>query len=138
MTNMGIILPDAGYHDALRRLTREAGTLLIIDETHTFSAGRGGATGSWGLEPDMLTIGKAIAGRRAGRRARDVGDLARTGSSATRAADLEDTGGVGGTLAGNALSLAATRAALTEVLTADAFAHAIAVRGPLCARGSSG
>src|SRR5215217_6735387 len=60
MTNMGIILPEAGYHEALRELTREAGTLLIIDETHTFSAGPGGCTAAWGLEPDMLTIGKAI------------------------------------------------------------------------------
>src|SRR3954470_7916507 len=62
MTNMGIILPAPGYHDQLRRLTREAGTLLIIDETHTFSAGPRGATGAWGLEPGLLSIGKAIAG----------------------------------------------------------------------------
>jgi glutamate-1-semialdehyde 2,1-aminomutase len=126
MTNMGIILPDPGYHDELRRLTREAGTLLIIDETHTFSAGPGGATAEWGLEPDLLTIGKAIAG------GVPTGALGLSGELAERilgdpAADLEDTGGIGGTLAGNALSLAATRAALTQVLTRDAFAHAIAV-----------
>jgi glutamate-1-semialdehyde aminotransferase len=62
MTNMGIVLPSPGYHDALRRISRERGTLLIIDETHTFSAGVGGCTQAWGLDPDMVTIGKAIGG----------------------------------------------------------------------------
>jgi glutamate-1-semialdehyde aminotransferase len=126
MTNMGIVLPAPGYHDELRHATLEAGTLLVLDETHTFSAGPRGATGEWGLEPDMLTIGKAIAGGVA------TGALGIAGEAADRIlgdpqADLEDTGGVGGTLAGNALSLAATRAALTEVLTDAAFEHAIAI-----------
>jgi glutamate-1-semialdehyde 2,1-aminomutase len=126
MTNMGIVLPEPGYHDELRRLTREAGTLLIIDETHTFSAGPGGATAAWGLEPDLLAIGKAIAG------GVPAGALGLSGALAEQilgdpSADLEDTGGVGGTLAGNALSLAATRATLTEVLTPVAFEHAIGV-----------
>jgi glutamate-1-semialdehyde 2,1-aminomutase len=123
---MGIILPEPGYHEQLRALTREAGTLLVIDETHTFSAGPGGATALYGLEPDMLTIGKAIAG------GIPAGALGISDELAGRllddpSADLEDTGGIGGTLAGNALSLAAMRAALTEVLTDDAFAHAIAI-----------
>ena len=61
LTNIGIVLPDAGYHEALRELTRETGTLLVIDETHTICAGPGGYTRAWGLEPDMLTIGKPIA-----------------------------------------------------------------------------
>ena len=126
MTNMGIILPEPGYHDQLRRLTREAGTLLVIDETHTFSAGPRGATGAWGLEPDLLTIGKAIAG------GVPAGALGVSDDLADRIlgdpqADLEDTGGIGGTLAGNALSLAAMRATLAEVLTPDAFAQATAV-----------
>ncbi len=60
MTNMGIILPDPGYHQALRELTRAAGALLIIDETHTLSAGPGGCTAAWGLDPDLVTLGKAI------------------------------------------------------------------------------
>jgi glutamate-1-semialdehyde 2,1-aminomutase len=120
MTNMGIVLPEPGYHDELRRLTREAGTLLLIDETHTFSAGPGGATGEWGLEPDLLSIGKAIAG------GVPAGALGLSGSLAATilgdpSADLEDVGGVGGTLAGNALSLAAARATLGEVLTEEAF-----------------
>src|SRR4051794_3093383 len=126
MTNMGIVLPEPGYHDALRALTREAGTLLLIDETHTFSAGPGGTTRLWGLEPDLVSIGKAIAG------GVPAGALGLSGALADAiladpSADLEDVGGVGGTLAGNALSVAATRAALTEVLTPAAFEHAIAV-----------
>jgi glutamate-1-semialdehyde 2,1-aminomutase len=126
MTNMGIVLPEPGYHDALRTLTREAGTLLLIDETHTFSAGPGGATRAWGLEPDLVSIGKAIAG---GVPTGALGLSAALADAilADPSADLEDVGGVGGTLAGNALSLAATRAALTEVLTPAAFEHAIAV-----------
>jgi len=125
MTNMGIILPEPGFHEQLRALTREAGTLLVIDETHTLSAGPRGATALYGLEPDMLTIGKAIAG---GVPAGAVGiteALARQ-LLADPSADVQDTGGIGGTLAGNALSLAAMRAALTEVLTADGFARATA------------
>ena len=62
LTNMGIVLPEPGYLDGVRRLTRAAGTLLIIDETHTLSAGPGGCTAAWGLEPDIVTLGKAIGG----------------------------------------------------------------------------
>ncbi|HMJ35148.1 MAG TPA: transaminase [Baekduia sp.] len=132
MTNMGIILPDGGYHAELRRLTREHGTLLLIDETHTFSVGPAGATGAWGLEPDMFTIGKAIAG---GVPAGALGVTRRIADELLDdpEADLEDVGGIGGTLAGNALSLAAMRAALTEVLTPAAFAHATAVADRLLA-----
>jgi glutamate-1-semialdehyde 2,1-aminomutase len=126
MTNMGIVLPEPGYHDELRRLTREAGTLLLIDETHTFSAGPGGATRLWGLEPDLVSIGKAIAGG-VPTGALGLDDSLACAILADPSADLEDVGGVGGTLAGNALSLAATRVALTEVLTPAAFEHAIAV-----------
>jgi glutamate-1-semialdehyde 2,1-aminomutase len=120
LTNVGIVLPEPGFHDVLRELTRAAGSLLIIDETHTFSAGPGGCTRAWGLGPDVVTIGKAIGGGvpvgayglSADLADRIVGD---------RRADLEDVGGVGGTLAGNALSLAAVRATLSEVLTDEAF-----------------
>ncbi|MFN2452474.1 MAG: transaminase, partial [Candidatus Dormibacteria bacterium] len=62
LTNIGIVLPQPGFHDRLRELTAASGTLLIIDETHTLSAGPGGATQAWALEPDMVTIGKAIGG----------------------------------------------------------------------------
>jgi len=133
MTNMGIVMPDEGYHPALRDLTRKHGTLLIIDETHTFSAGPGGCTAAWGLEPDLLTIGKAIgSGVPAG--ALGLTDALTERFFAQEDVDYEDTGGVGGTLAGNALSLAAVRATLSEVLTEEAFAHTI----PLATRFSDG
>ena len=121
LTNIGIVLPEPGYLEAVRSLTREHGTLLINDETHTFSAGPGGATKAWGLEPDIVTIGKAIAGGVPSGAFGISHELAER-IAAERDADLVDTGGVGGTLAGNALSLAATRATLEHVLTDEAFA----------------
>ena len=111
MTNMGIVLPDDGYHDALRALCDQHGTLLIIDETHTFSAGPGGCTRAWGLRPDLLTIGKAIGGGVPCGALGLSADVEARMLAATDA-DYVDTGGVGGTLAGNALSLAAMRATL--------------------------
>ena len=130
MTNMGIVLPDDGYHAALRGLCSRYGTLLIIDETHTFSAGPGGCTAAWDLSPDLLTIGKAIGG------GVPCGALGLSASVEERMlaaveADYEDTGGVGGTLAGNALSLAAMRATLGAVLTDDAWEHTIPTRLPI-------
>ena len=137
MTNMGIVLPREGYHDALRALTREHGTLLVIDETHTFSAGPGGCTGAWGLEPDLVTIGKAIGGG-VPSGALGLSDATAAAMLAQPDADYEDTGGVGGTLAGNALSVAAMRATLEHVLTDEAFARMIALaarfRRRTCAR----
>ena len=124
LTNIGIVLPEPGYLDAVRRLTREHGTLLINDETHTFSAGPGGATRAWSLDPDIVTIGKAIAGGVPSGAFGISAELAER-IAADRDADLVDTGGVGGTLAGNALSLAATRATLEHVLTDEAFASMI-------------
>jgi glutamate-1-semialdehyde 2,1-aminomutase len=126
LTNIGIVLPDPGFHEALRDVTRRAGTLLVIDETHTFSAGPGGYTAAHGLQPDLLTIGKAIGG------GVPVGAFGVTAELAERAlsqegADYEDVGGVGGTLAGNALSLAAVRATLGEVLTEEAFERMLAL-----------
>jgi glutamate-1-semialdehyde 2,1-aminomutase len=120
LTNIGIVLPEPGFHSALRELTRASGTLLVIDETHTFSAGPGGYTGAHGLEPDLITIGKAIGG---GVPVAAYGMTAELADGLLRSpdADLEDTGGVGGTLAGSALSLAAARATLEQVLTDDAF-----------------
>ena len=126
LTNIGIVLPEAGYLDTVRQLTRQHGTLLINDETHTFSAGPGGCTAAWGLEPDMVTIGKSIAGGVPAGAYGLTADLAER-ILADQAADIEDTGGVGGTLAGNALSLAAMRATLGEVLTDEAFDGMIAV-----------
>jgi glutamate-1-semialdehyde aminotransferase len=122
LTNVGIVLPDPGYHDALRELTRRHDALLVVDETHTISAGPGGYTAAHGLQPDLLTMGKAIAG------GIPAGAFGMTEEVAARIAarvDLEDidVGGIGGTLAGNALSLAAMRVTLTEVLTDTAYAR---------------
>ncbi|MEU7872716.1 transaminase [Dactylosporangium sp. NPDC049140] len=122
LTNIGIVLPRPGYLAGVRALTKRYGTYLVNDETHTFSAGPGGATGLWGLEPDVVTIGKAIGGGipaaayglsdEITQKLAGMGDL-----------DLVDMGGVGGTLAGNALSIAATRATLEHVLTNAAHAE---------------
>ena len=124
LTNIGIVHPEPGFHDALRELTRKNGTLLVIDETHTICAGPGGYTKAFGLTPDFLTIGKPIGGGM---------PVAAYGMSAPVAErvqamiekDLSDTGGIGGTLSGNALALAAIRATLEHVLTADAFSRTI-------------
>lgn len=122
LTNIGIVLPEPGYLAGVRELTRRYGTLLINDETHTFSAGPGGCTAEWDLEPDLLTIGKAIGG---GIPAGAYGLSAELAERLLARADLDlvDMGGVGGTLAGNALSVAATRATLEHVLTDAAFAR---------------
>lgn len=126
MTNVGIVHPDSGFHAALREITHRTGTLLIIDETHTICAGPGGYTRLHGLQPDMFVIGKPIAG---GVPAATYGFTADVGERVTRLIerDASDTGGIGGTLAGNALSLAAMRATFEHVLTDDAFAHMIAL-----------
>ena len=124
LTKIGIVLPEPGYLDGVRRLTRQYGTLLIIDETHTFSAGPGGCCAAWSLEPDVVVIGKAIGG---GIPAAAYGLSAELADRALGRTDLDlvDMGGVGGTLAGNALSVAATRATLEHVLTDTAFEHMI-------------
>jgi glutamate-1-semialdehyde 2,1-aminomutase len=122
MTNIGIVPPQPGFLEAVRALCDETGTLLINDETHTLSAGPGGCTRAYGLHPDAVTIGKAIAG------GIPIGAYGVTEELAGRIlcdpdADLVDQGGIGGTLAGNALASAAARATLEHVLTDDAFAH---------------
>ncbi|HEY5976651.1 MAG TPA: aspartate aminotransferase family protein [Solirubrobacterales bacterium] len=127
MTNIGIVLPDPGYHEALRTLTAEHGTLLAIDETHTICAGPGGYTAANGLEPDFLTIGKPLA---AGVPAAAYGmsrEVAERVLAEEDAMEVTDVGGIGGTLSGNALSLAAMRATLESVLTAEAFERMIAL-----------
>lgn len=120
MTNVGIVLPDPGYHHALREITRKYGTLLIIDETHTICAGPGGYTRAENLEPDFLVFGKPIAGGVPGAAYGFTPEVAQCIADRMNLEDC-DTGGIGGTLAGNALSLAAMRATLQKVLTKDAF-----------------
>lgn len=120
LTNVGIVLPEPDYHAALREITRKYGTLLIIDETHTICAGPGGYTRAENLEPDFLVFGKPIAGGVPGAA---YGFTAEVAQCILERQNLEDcdTGGIGGTLAGNALSLAAMRATLQKVLTKEAF-----------------
>jgi glutamate-1-semialdehyde 2,1-aminomutase len=122
LTNVGIVLPEPGYLDAVREITRRTGTILIIDETHTICAGPAGASGAWNLDPDMLVIGKTIGG---GVPAGAYGMSEAVGAKVADAIPLEDVdvGGIGGTLAGYALSMAAIRATLEEVLTEEAFAR---------------
>lgn len=124
LTNIGIVLPTTGFMDGLRELASVHGALLVIDETHTFSAGPGGATRLWGLRPDILVIGKSIGGGIPSG-AYGISEAVAHMIEAHPEADLIDVGGVGGTLAGNALSVAAMRATLEQVLTAEAFAHMI-------------
>ena len=120
LTNMGIVLPDAGYWEEATRLIKAAGALLVIDETHTLSAGPGGCTQAWGLQPDIVTIGKSIAGG-VPIGAYGVSAVIDVQIQGDPEGDYVDTGGVGGTLAGNALSLAAARGTLEHVLTDEAF-----------------
>jgi glutamate-1-semialdehyde 2,1-aminomutase len=120
MTNVGIVLPETGYHQALREITRNHGTLLIIDETHTICAGPGGYSRAENLEPDFLVFGKPIAGGIPGAAYGFTEQVAECVNARHNLEDC-DTGGVGGTLAGNALSLAAMRATLQKVLTKEAF-----------------
>ncbi|MBA2640987.1 MAG: aminotransferase class III-fold pyridoxal phosphate-dependent enzyme [Nocardioidaceae bacterium] len=131
LTNIGIVLPEPGFLTGLRELCDRYGTLLLIDETHTISAGPGGMTAAEGLRPDIVVVGKAIAGGvpigAYGITAELAGRIA--ARAATGELDLIDVGGVGGTLAGNALSLAAAHATLTQVLTDEAFAHQDALAG---------
>jgi glutamate-1-semialdehyde 2,1-aminomutase len=124
LTNIGIVLPEPGFMEGLRELATKYGALLMIDETHTFSAGPGGATASWGLRPDIFVIGKSIGGGIPSGAYGITDEVARA-VNAHPEADLVDVGGVGGTLAGNALSVAAMRATLEQVLTETAFAHMV-------------
>ncbi|MFM2175769.1 MAG: hypothetical protein RLZZ527_845, partial [Actinomycetota bacterium] len=131
MTNVGIVLPEPGYLDGVTALAKKYGALLIIDETHTISVGPGGMTKDLGLKPDFLTIGKAIGG------GIPTGTFGMTTEIAAAIAakterEVIDTGGIGGTLAGNALSLAAMRATLVDVLTEANFAKMIALGNRWC------
>jgi glutamate-1-semialdehyde 2,1-aminomutase len=131
MTNIGIVLPDDGYLQAVGVLAKKYGAIWIIDETHTISVGAGGMTAMYGLKPDILTIGKAIAG------GLPTGTFGMTHEVAAKikertSREIIDTGGIGSTLAGNSLSLAAMRATLTQVLTDAAFAKMVPLGNRWC------
>jgi glutamate-1-semialdehyde 2,1-aminomutase len=133
LTNIGIVLPEPGYLDGVREVTRRHGVLLAIDETHTICAGPGGCTAAWGLEPDFFVIGKPIGGgvpAAAYGMSADVGERLAT---LLRGDDV-DVSGVGGTLTGNALALAAVRATLSATLRAEDFDRMV----PLATRWTDG
>jgi glutamate-1-semialdehyde 2,1-aminomutase len=122
MTNCGMILPQPGFHRALRELTAQYGTLLILDETHTLSSGLAGYAGEHGLQPDMLVIGKAIAGGVPAAVWGVTADLAARMDTAQHAAG-PGSSGIGTTLSGNALAMRAMHVMLTQVMTDDAYAR---------------
>jgi glutamate-1-semialdehyde 2,1-aminomutase len=124
LTNVGIVLPEEGYHDALRELTLKYQTLLIIDETHTLSAGFGGYTREQGLQPDFFTVGKAIA---SGIPVAAYGMTEEVLSRLMEASEGKSTAwlGLGGTLSGNQFVIHAMRASLEQVATEEAFTHMI-------------
>jgi glutamate-1-semialdehyde 2,1-aminomutase len=122
ITNCGVVMPEDDFHAGLRRLVSDAGSLLVLDETHTLVAGPGGLTGRWDLDPDVLVAGKSVSGGI---------PLGCYGMKDEVAAVLDDPSlawdqgvATGGTLFGNALSMAAARVTLTEVLTDDAYESA--------------
>jgi glutamate-1-semialdehyde 2,1-aminomutase len=127
MTNIGIIHPDPGYHEALRDITRKTGTLLILDETHTISAGAGGYSREHNLDPDMLTIGKTIASgypAAAYGFSSEVADLVRTRVGHKESSASDETG-IGGTLSANAMAVAMIKVTLEKVLNDAAYEYTI-------------
>jgi glutamate-1-semialdehyde 2,1-aminomutase len=129
LTNVGVVLPEPGFHEGLRRLCTDAGAQLIYDETHTLVAAHGGLTGLWELQPDAVTLGKGIAGGlpiAAYGLSDELAEVAVGG-------DGEEVAS-GGTLFAYALGTAVARAFLTEVMTAEAHDRA-AVLGARLADG---
>jgi len=133
MTNVGIILPEEGYWRCAQELCRRYGSLLIADETHTICASPGGCTAEWKLAPDMLVFGKAIGSGIPGATYGCSEEVAQRIAARIRLEDC-DVGGIGGTLAGNALSLTAMRATLEHILTCASFQKMI----PLAKRFNDG
>lgn len=129
LTNVGMVLPEPGYLEAMREMTQRHGTLLVFDETHTISSGYGGHSGTYGPAPDVFVLGKPVAG---GLPCAVYGFTAEVAERMERLRDRAETGhsGIGTTLSANALALAAMRACLTEVMTSEAYAHML----PLAAR----
>jgi len=128
--NVGLLLPEPGFHDALRAITRETGTVLLYDETHTQVVGPGGLTKMWSLEPDMVTIGKSIASGVPLGAYGMIESVAITMQRPEGRFDEKEAIATGGTLFGNPLSMAAARATMGSVLTGDVYAytHALGAR----------
>lgn len=133
LTNVGMVLPDPGYLEAMRDLCTRHGTLLVFDETHTISSGYGGHTGTYGPLPDLFVLGKPVAG---GVPCAVFGFSAEVADRMERARAEGETGhsGIGTTLSANALALAAMRACLTQVMTPAAYAHMLPLAAHLARR----
>ena len=126
LTNCGMVPADAGFIEQLRALTTRYGCLLALDETHTISTGRGGWARNNGVVPDFLVVGKPIAG---GLPAAAYGFSAELASRMKAAKDNAPPGhsGIGTTLSGNMMTLAAIHATLTQVATEPAYNHMLAL-----------
>lgn len=133
LTNVGMVLPEPGYLNAMRELCDRHGTLLVFDETHTISTGYGGHTGTYGPIPDLFVLGKPVAG---GVPCAVYGFSAEVAERMERVRAAGETGhsGIGTTLSANALALAAMRACLTEVMTPAAYAHMLTLSAMLAGR----
>lgn len=124
MTNVGVVLPQPGFHEKLREITRRTGTLLIIDETHSISTSPSGYTGKYNLDPDIFVLGKAIAG---GIPAAVYGMTSELNEMMTKHTERDNYRishcGFGGTLAGNVLTVSALRATLENIMTEENYNH---------------
>jgi len=126
MTNIGMVLPEPGFWEAAQALIRHHGALLVMDETHTISTGPGGYARAHGIEADALVLGKPVGG---GVPCAVYGMSAGLAARAVKAKQDAPPGhsGIGTTLTGNMLAMAAMRATLGEVMTPDAYAHMLAL-----------
>jgi glutamate-1-semialdehyde 2,1-aminomutase len=126
LTNIGMVPPLPGFHDALRRLTRERGVPLVIDETHTISTGPDGYTRAYGLDPDFFVLGKSIAGGvpvAVWGTTQEMAERIWAVLPHFRPGDPINHFGFGGTLAGSPLQMAAVRATLEKVMTDENYLH---------------
>ncbi len=126
MTNIGMVLPEPGFWAEAQATIRRHGTLLVMDETHTISTGPGGYARAHGIEPDALVLGKPVGG---GVPCAVYGMSADLAARAVKAKHDAPPGhsGIGTTLTGNMLAMAAMRAALSEVMTPAAYGHMLAL-----------
>ncbi len=122
MTNIGMVLPDPGFWEQAQQIIRRHGTLLVMDETHTISTGPGGYARAHGIAPDALVLGKPVGG---GVPCAVYGMSAELAARAVQAKHDAPPGhsGIGTTLTGNMLAMAAMRASLAEVMTPAAYDH---------------
>ncbi|PHV11860.1 aspartate aminotransferase family protein [Chitinimonas sp. BJB300] len=132
MTNIGMVLPQPGFWATACSLIREAGSLLVCDETHTISTGPAGYAKAYGLEPDFFVLGKPIGGGIPCAVYGFSAELAQRMQAAKSAAPPGHSG-IGTTLTANALAMAAIRATLEGVMTDAAYAHMINLATQLAA-----